>query len=104
MLDTSGSSRRAESPQVGDREPFGDRGIPMINPPLVALALAVAFLVALLVVVLVRRDQPDAAGQAARAPGIAHGQPVAGTPDQHDSLVSVLYGAPTAEVGRAPRS
>jgi hypothetical protein len=79
MLDTSGSSQRAESPKIGERESFGNRGIPVINPPLVALALAIAVLVALLVVVLLRRDPVDA----------AQGQPVTRTPVEQYSLVSV---------------
>ena len=97
MLDTSGSSKRAESPKVGERQPLGDRGIPVINPPLVALGLAIAFLVALLVVVLLRRDPTDTATHASRPPlGVAQSQPVAGTADEQYNLVSVLYRAPTA--------
>jgi hypothetical protein len=95
MLDTSGSSKRAKPPEVGERQPFGDRGIPVINPPLVALGLAIAFLVALLVVVLLRRDPTDAANQASRPLGVAQSQPVAGTADEHYDFVSVLDRVPT---------
>lgn len=95
MLDTSGSSKRAESTTVGERQPFGDRGIPVINPPLVALGLAIAFLVALLVVVLLRRDPTDTANQASRPLGVAQSQPVARTADERYDLVSVLDRAPT---------
>jgi hypothetical protein len=90
MLDTSGSSTRAESPKVGERQPLGDRGIPVINPPLVALGLAIAFLVALLVVVLLRRDPTDIATNASRPLGVAQSQPVAGAADEQYNLVSVL--------------
>jgi hypothetical protein len=62
------------------RESFGDRGIPVINPALVALALVIAVLVALLVVVLLRRDPVDA----------AQGQSVTRTPVEQYSLVNVL--------------
>jgi hypothetical protein len=96
MLDTSGSSKRAESPKVGERQPLGDRGIPVINPPLVALGLAIAVLVALLVVVLLRRDPTDTANHASRPLGVTQSQPVAGTADAQYNRVGVLYRAPMA--------
>jgi hypothetical protein len=56
----------AEPRNVDEPAPLGERGISMINPPLVALALAVVFLVALLVAVLVVGDPAAAYDLATR--------------------------------------
>lgn len=59
---------RAEPESVDRPAPLWERGISMINPPLVALALAVVFLVALLVAVLVAGDPAAAYDLATRRP------------------------------------
>jgi hypothetical protein len=51
---------------VDQPAPLGERGISMINPPRVALAVAVVFLVALLVAVLVAGDPAAAYDLATR--------------------------------------
>ena len=57
---------RAEPRNVDEPAPLGERGISMINPALVALALAVVFLVALLLAVLVAGDPAAAYDVATR--------------------------------------
>ena len=61
------ASREPEPPDAGGRRSRrGERGISVINPPLFALALAVVFLVALLVAVLVAGDPAAAYDLATR--------------------------------------
>jgi hypothetical protein len=71
MRDTGKPSTVAEQ-----RSPRGPT-LPLVNPPLVALGLAVLFLVALLVIVLLTGDggPPSADDAGARAAGLPLGAP-----------------------------